>query len=105
MQHKNLIGQLQTLTEMQEQATHLQILALLSRIGGQANPFDLLFLFGDDVHGHQHIECVIDTPSNVLLVIHVLKKRKKAFENIKATIERTLISLSSYTSSALTSKL
>lgn len=33
---------------------------------------DLLLLLGDDVHSHQHVESVIHTPADVLLVIHLL---------------------------------
>lgn len=62
---------------------YLQVLALLCGVGGQANPLDFLLLFGDDVHGHEHVERVVNTPPYVLLVINVLgeKRRKRKLPN------------------------
>jgi hypothetical protein len=48
---------------------HLEVLALLSRVGGQADPLDLLLLLGDDIHGHEHVQGIVDTAPDVLLVI------------------------------------
>jgi hypothetical protein len=47
----------------------LQLQTLTHRIGGQANPPDLLFLLGYNVHGHQHVQGVVDATSNVFLVV------------------------------------
>ena len=35
----------------------------------QAPPDDVLFLAGDDVHGHQHVQGIIHAPPDVLLII------------------------------------
>lgn len=41
----------------------------LCRIRGQSDPADLLLVFGYNVHGHQHVEGVVDTPADVLLIV------------------------------------
>lgn len=51
----------------------LQVLALLGGVGGEADPLDLLLLLGDDVHGHEHVEGIVDSAADVLLVVHVLE--------------------------------
>mmetsp|Transcript_25359 Transcript_25359/g.74005 ORF Transcript_25359/g.74005 Transcript_25359/m.74005 type:complete len:336 (+) Transcript_25359:60-1067(+) len=48
---------------------HLHASALLLRVAGQAFPQDLLLLLGDDLHGHEHVEGVVDAPPDVLLVV------------------------------------
>ena len=35
----------------------------------QPLPLDILLLLGNDLHGHQHIQCIIDAPPNVFLVV------------------------------------
>lgn len=32
-------------------------------------PLDVLLLLGNDLHGHQHIQGIIDAPPNVFLVV------------------------------------
>lgn len=54
---------------------NLQTVGFLNRVGGQTEPLDLLLLFGDDVHGHEHVEGVIDTPPDVLLVVLLVCRR------------------------------
>lgn len=62
---------------------HLQVLTLLGRVGGQADPADLLLLLGYDVHGHQHVESIIHTPADVLLVIHLLGRERDSVRKEK----------------------
>ena len=50
---------------------HFKVVALLGRVGGQPNPADLLLLLGDDVHGHQHVQRIVHTPPDVLLVVRL----------------------------------
>ena len=54
----------------------LETVGLLYRVGGQPKPLDLLLLFGDDVHGHQHIEGIVDTSSDVFLVVLLVCRRR-----------------------------
>lgn len=49
--------------------TYQQVLALLSRVCRQSNPLDLFLLLGDDVHSHEDIEGIVNSASDVLLVI------------------------------------
>ena len=46
----------------------LDVLALLCRVGGQAQPVNLFLLLGNDVHSHEHVESVVHTATNVLVV-------------------------------------
>lgn len=56
--------------------TDLQILTFLRRVGGEPDPFDLLLVFGDDVHGHQDVQGVVNPSADVLLIVHVLEEQK-----------------------------
>ena len=48
--------------------SHLDVLTLLNRVGGQSYPLNLFLLLRDDVHGGQDVEGVVHSPSDVLLV-------------------------------------
>ena len=47
---------------------YLNVFTLLNRVGGKANPPDLLFFFGNDVHSHQDIKGIINSSPNVFMV-------------------------------------
>ena len=58
----------------------LESLMLFGGIGRKSDPFDLLFLFGDDVHRHEDVEGVVNTPPDVLLIVTMEWERGKLRE-------------------------
>mmetsp|Transcript_23902 Transcript_23902/g.75290 ORF Transcript_23902/g.75290 Transcript_23902/m.75290 type:complete len:476 (-) Transcript_23902:79-1506(-) len=54
-----------------------QPLQVLPGVGGQTPPLDLLLLLADDVHGHEHVERVVDAPPDVFLVVDLLGLRRR----------------------------
>ena len=48
--------------------SHLNVLALLSRVGWETNPTYLLLFLRDYIHRHQNIEGIVYTASDVFLV-------------------------------------
>ena len=72
--------------------THLNVLALLSRVGGKSNPAYLLLLFWDDIHSHQNIKGIIHTTSDVLL-INGLRVKVTTFKYYAHLMYRLRVSL------------
>ena len=56
------------MTKISMPSVYLNMLAFLSRISRQSKPSDLFLLFGYNIHGHQHIEGIIHSSSNILVV-------------------------------------
>ena len=56
------------LAELTPFCMYLNMLAFLDRVGRQSYPPDILLLLGDNIHGHKHIQGIIYTPSNILVV-------------------------------------
>lgn len=69
--------------------TDLQILTFLRRVGGESDPFDLLLVFGDDVHGHQDVQSVVNPSADVLLIVHVLEDQKQEPSEQRASLRLT----------------
>ena len=54
---------------------YLHLLNFAGRIGRQANPPNLLLFLGDDLDGHENVERIVNTTSNILLIVCLKKKR------------------------------
>ena len=54
---------------------YFQAICLLHGVCGESQPLDLFLLFGDDVHGHEDVEGVVNTPPDVLLVVLLVSRR------------------------------
>ena len=54
---------------------YFQAICLLHGVCGESQPLDLFLLFGDDVHGHEDVEGVVNAPPDVLLVVLLVSRR------------------------------
>lgn len=64
-------------TFWKRESADLQLATFLCRVGGEADPFDLFLIFGDDVHGHQNVQSVVNPSSDVLLIVHLLQRKTR----------------------------
>ena len=69
--------------------SHLNVFTFLDRVGGESNPVDFFLLLADDIHSHQHIECIINTPPYVLLINLAEKERERERERERETDRQT----------------